>query len=104
MKARITIVFATAIVALAVAGGALAAPHQSTVKGSDYASATAGWTSYNPFASVGWTSYDPTAHADPCASRCASAAKPNPWGSRGSIGALLVRPNPSSARGSINGW
>jgi hypothetical protein len=63
MKARITTVFATAVVALAVAGGALAAPHQSTVKGSDYAGydpfASTGWTSYNPFASTGWTSYNP---------------------------------------------
>ena len=33
MKARITIVLATAIAALTVAGGALAAPHQSTVRG-----------------------------------------------------------------------
>ena len=92
MKARITTVFATAIVALALATGALAAPHQTTVKGSDYASANAGWTSYNPFASTGWTSYDPT------------ATKPNPWGSRGSIGARLVRPNPTMIRGSVHGW
>jgi hypothetical protein len=77
MKARITTVFATAVMALALATGALAAPHQSTVKGSDYESynplASIGWTSYNPFASAGWTSYNPL------------RIKPNPWGSRGSI-------------------
>ena len=90
MKARLTTVFAAAVGALALATGALAAPHQNGVKGWDY---------MGPAASTGWTSYDPFAHADPCASRCASAAKPNPWGSRGSL-----RPNPTGARGSVHGW
>ena len=99
MKARISIVFATTIAALAVAGGALAAPHQSTAKGSDYMSpaASTGWTSYNPFASAGWTSYDAFAvKPNPTGAR---SVKPNPWGSRGSL-----RPNPTSLRGSVHGW
>ena len=83
MKARITLVFGTAVMALALAGGALAAPHQNGAKGWDYTrpSASVGWTSYDAFghplwpiigffglragdvtspaASAGWTSYNP---------------------------------------------
>ena len=58
MKARLATVLATAVVALALATGALAASHHSDYMG--------------PAASTGWASYD------------AFAVKPNPWGSRGS--------------------
>jgi hypothetical protein len=76
MKARITIVFATAVAALAVATGALAAPHQSSVKGWDY---------MGPAASTGRPSYD------------AFAVKPS--GVK-----LWSRPNPWSIRGALKTW
>jgi hypothetical protein len=84
MKARITIVFATAIVALAVAGGALAAPHQAAVKGWDYTRpGTVKVWNTKPWQIKAW------------------AVKPNPSCIR------LVKPNPSGIRGAANavkGW
>jgi hypothetical protein len=74
MKARVTLVFATAVLALAVAGGALAAPQQSGI---------ASW-SHSPLGVTAWTSYSPT--------------EIKPWSIR------LVKPNPSSIRGAAKGW
>ncbi len=72
MKARITIVFATAVVALAVATGALAAPHQSSVKGWDYMGpAGSSWSPYDAFA------------VKPSGVKLWS--RPNPWSIRGTL-------------------
>ena len=97
MKARITIVFGTAVMALALAAGALAAPHQSTVKGSDYTrpSATAGWTSYDPLTIKPWSVRVRSQPLWPIigffglkasAANRAGAVKPNPWVIRASVG------------------
>jgi hypothetical protein len=94
MKARIITLFATTVVALAAAGGAFAAPHQTSIHGWSH-----GPSDYNrPSASAGWTSYN--------------ATKPNPvatvGGSRGSLVKpnpsmiRLVRPNPMSLRGAAS--
>jgi hypothetical protein len=81
MKARITIVFATAVVALTVAGSALAAPHQSTVKG---------WSTKAPATIKPW------------------AVKPNPMGIRtvkpNPMSIRTSRPNPTSIRGAVKAW
>jgi hypothetical protein len=105
MKARITTVVATAVVALAVAGGALAAPHQTTIRGWSHGPSGAktwnvrGWDYTRPSASAGWTSYHPGT-VKPWTVKTwqikAWSVKPNPWASRGSIA-----PNPSGSRGSI---
>jgi hypothetical protein len=92
MKARITIAFATAVVALAVAGGALAAPQQNTIRGWSHGTGGAKTWAVNrpgtvkPWNIRGW------------------AVKPNPSGARGSYqpnpsGARRFRPNPTSIRG-----
>lgn len=78
MKARITLVLATAVLALAVAGAALAAPQQSGISG---------W-SHSPLATAGWSSYNPT--------------EIKPWDANRP--GRLVRPNPSGIRGSVHGW
>jgi hypothetical protein len=87
MKARITLVFATAVVALAVAGGALAAPQQSGI---------ASW-SHSPLGATVWTSYAPTEIKPWDVNRPANV-KPNPMSIR------LVKPNPSCIRGAAKGW
>jgi hypothetical protein len=83
MKARITIVFGTAVVALALAAGALAAP----VKGLDYTrpSASTGWTSYDAFGHPLWPIIGFFGLRASDANR-PGAVKPNPWSIRASVG------------------
>jgi hypothetical protein len=86
MKARIITVVATAIVALAFAATALAAPHQSGIASRSHSpAATAGWT-YSPTEIKPWDVTRP------------AKVKPNPSSIR------LVKPNPTCIRGSIHGW
>jgi hypothetical protein len=66
MKTRITTVAATAVAALAVATGALAAPHQGNVRG---------WDANRPATVKPWL-----VKANPMGIRL---VKPNPWASRG---------------------
>jgi hypothetical protein len=75
MKARIATLFATAVAALTITGGALAAPQHNSIHGWDYT--RPGAVKPNPSGIRG--SYD--------------AVKPNPWSIR------LVKPNPSCIRG-----
>jgi hypothetical protein len=99
MKARITLVFATAVLALAVAGGALAAPQQSGIASWSHSPLGATvWTSYSPTEIKPWDVNRPSAHPDPCASRCPVASKPDPMSIR------LVKPNPTCIRGAAKGW
>jgi hypothetical protein len=84
MKARITIVFGTAVMALALAGGALAAPQQSAVRS----------LSHGPSGGAKTWSIGGADYTRP------SAVTPHPWAIRGSYDA--VKPNPSSARGSYD--
>jgi len=99
MKARITTLFATAVVALAVAGGALAAPHQNTIRGWSHGPSTSKSWTVKPWAVKGWDYTRPGAvKPNPTSIRGSyDAIKPNPLGSRGSISA--IRPNPSCIRG-----
>ena len=66
MKARISTLLVVVVAALSIAAGASAAPHQTTVKGSDYASiapkpcasrcaAGSSWSGFRPWATAGWT-------------------------------------------------
>jgi hypothetical protein len=95
MKARIATVFATAIVALAVAGGALAAPHQNTIRG--WSHSPAGLKAWN---AKGWDYTRPGTvkiwNIKPWQIK-GWALKPNPSGARG--GPTSLKPNPTCARG-----
>jgi hypothetical protein len=132
MKARITTVFATAVVALAVAGGALAAPHQNTIRGWSHGPAGAktwtvktwgirSWDYTRPSASAGWTSYDATGRPlwpiiGFFGLKASDANKPGtvkPWNVRGftvkpwSVKGWSYKPNPSGIRGgaqAVKGW
>jgi hypothetical protein len=63
MKARITVIFATVVVALSIVAGASAGSSWSSVRGSDYfshAPASASWSGLKPgnikaWATAGWT-------------------------------------------------
>jgi hypothetical protein len=76
MKARITTVLATAVVALAVAGGALAAPHQNTIRG--WSHGPSGAKTWNV---RGWNYNRP--------------GTVKPWSVKG----WAYKPNPTSLRG-----
>jgi hypothetical protein len=54
MKARITAVLATLVVALSLVAGASAAPHKGTVKGWDYYNGSS-WSGLAPAASKTWS-------------------------------------------------
>jgi hypothetical protein len=109
MKARITTVFAAAIVALAVAGSALAAPHQSTIRGWSHGPSGAktwtvkpwtvkAWDYTRPGSVKGWNIKAWAVKPNPTGARGSyEAFKPNPMGIRG--GALVYKPNPTCIRG-----
>jgi hypothetical protein len=109
MKARITTMFATAVVALAFAASALAAPHQGTIRGWSHSPSGAKTWTIKPWTIKPWsTGRDYTRPG----TIKGWALTPNPWGSRGQIAPnpssiRLVKPNPTCIRGSaqaVKGW
>jgi hypothetical protein len=95
MKARITIVFATAVVALTVAGGALAAPHQNTIRGWSHGAGAKTWDANRPGTVKSWNVRGWAVKPNPSCAR--GSYEPNPSGSRGSY-----KPNPLGMRGAAN--